>query len=130
VTLDGRLLVDAHVHVARLRTLSEDWQAWSRTFGAQTPLHALFDADGVPVPEDHRPEPEQEVHVLVAVDVPDPRAGPAGHERRVGHPAELGGPGAAARSARDDDASLVEQLARAARPRRVPVVERHVCVLQ
>ena len=51
MTLDGRLLVDAHVHVARLRTLSEDWQAWSRTFGAQTPLDDLFGADGVPVPE-------------------------------------------------------------------------------
>ena len=48
--MDGRLLVDAHVHVARLRTLSEDWQSWARTFGAQTPLDALFDADGVPVP--------------------------------------------------------------------------------
>jgi predicted TIM-barrel fold metal-dependent hydrolase len=48
--LDGRLLVDAHVHVARLRTLSEDWQAWARTFGADTPLGELFDANGVPVP--------------------------------------------------------------------------------
>jgi len=50
VTLDGRLLVDAHVHVARLRTLSENWQEWARAFGAQTPMHKLFDADGVPVP--------------------------------------------------------------------------------
>jgi uncharacterized protein len=48
--MDGRLLVDAHVHVAKLRTLSEDWQAWARTFGAQTPLNTLFDPEGVPVP--------------------------------------------------------------------------------
>jgi len=48
--MDGRLLVDAHVHVAKLRTLSDDWQAWARTFGAQTPLNVLFDPEGVPVP--------------------------------------------------------------------------------
>lgn len=54
--LDGRLLVDAHVHVARLPTLSDDWQAWARTFGARTPMSALFDPAGVPVPaalDDH-----------------------------------------------------------------------------
>jgi len=48
--LDGRLLVDAHVHVARLRTLSGDWQEWARAFGARAPLHDLFGADGVPRP--------------------------------------------------------------------------------
>ncbi len=48
--LDGRLLVDAHVHVARLPTLSADWQAWARTFGTQTPMAALFDSAGVPIP--------------------------------------------------------------------------------
>lgn len=48
--LDGRLLVDAHVHVARLPTLSPDWQEWARKFGAQTPLGELFDADGTPRP--------------------------------------------------------------------------------
>ena len=48
--LDGRLLVDAHVHVARLPTLSPDWQDWASRFGAQTPLGELFDADGVPRP--------------------------------------------------------------------------------
>jgi uncharacterized protein len=31
--IDGKLLVDAHVHVARLPTLSPDWQQWVRTFG-------------------------------------------------------------------------------------------------
>jgi uncharacterized protein len=48
--LDGRLLVDAHVHVARLPTLSSDWSAWAASFGGGVPIGALFDADGVPMP--------------------------------------------------------------------------------
>jgi predicted TIM-barrel fold metal-dependent hydrolase len=48
--LDGRLLVDAHTHVARLPTLSADWQAWVRTFGGGVPLDVLFDPDGTPRP--------------------------------------------------------------------------------
>ena len=48
--LDGRLLVDAHVHVARLPTLSADWHSWAAAFGSQVPVGELFDADGVPRP--------------------------------------------------------------------------------
>jgi uncharacterized protein len=48
--LDGQLLVDAHVHVARLPTLSADWLAWVTTFGGEVPLDELFDADGRPRP--------------------------------------------------------------------------------
>jgi uncharacterized protein len=48
--LDGRLLVDAHTHVARLSTLAGDWKAWARQYGAATPLEQLFDSDGVPRP--------------------------------------------------------------------------------
>jgi hypothetical protein len=48
--LDGRLLVDAHVHVARLPTLSADWQKWVATFGSGIPVGDLFDAAGVPRP--------------------------------------------------------------------------------
>jgi predicted TIM-barrel fold metal-dependent hydrolase len=48
--LDGRLLVDAHVHVARLPTLSADWHAWARAFGEATPMDELYDADGWPRP--------------------------------------------------------------------------------
>jgi len=48
--LDGRLLVDAHVHVARLPTLSADWRAWVTTFGSGIPIDALYDSDGVPRP--------------------------------------------------------------------------------
>ena len=44
--LDGRLLVDAHVHVAGLRTVSADWQAWLATFGDAEGIRALYDADG------------------------------------------------------------------------------------
>jgi uncharacterized protein len=48
--IDGQLLVDAHVHVARLPTLSADWHAWLRQFGAGMPLAGLFDAGGAPRP--------------------------------------------------------------------------------
>jgi predicted TIM-barrel fold metal-dependent hydrolase len=48
--IDGRLVVDAHVHVAKLPTLSQDWQSWARKFGAGTPLGELFAADGTPLP--------------------------------------------------------------------------------
>jgi len=48
--LDGNLLVDAHTHVARLPTLSADWQAWVRTFGGGVPIDRLFGVDGAPVP--------------------------------------------------------------------------------
>src|SRR5215469_14191421 len=65
--LDGRLLVDAHTHVARLPTLSADWQEWARTFGSGTPLADLFDADGTPLPEaiDQHFENQGADHVLL-----------------------------------------------------------------
>lgn len=49
--LDGRLLADAHVHVARLPTLSADWQAWARQFGVSVPMGELFDDQGTPRPD-------------------------------------------------------------------------------
>jgi uncharacterized protein len=48
--LDGRLLIDAHVHVARLPTLSADWRQWVTTFGGGVPLGDLFEPDGMPRP--------------------------------------------------------------------------------
>jgi uncharacterized protein len=48
--LDGRLLVDAHVHVARLHTLSQDWHGWARDFGSAVPLGELYDDEGLPRP--------------------------------------------------------------------------------
>ncbi len=54
--IDGKLLVDAHVHVARLPTLSLDWLEWVRTFGDDAWIGELFDGDGTPRPaaiDDH-----------------------------------------------------------------------------
>jgi predicted TIM-barrel fold metal-dependent hydrolase len=54
--IDGRLLVDAHVHVARIPTLSRDWRAWVTAFGPSVPLGELWTPDGVPIPaaiDDH-----------------------------------------------------------------------------
>jgi uncharacterized protein len=48
--LEGSLLVDAHVHVARLPTLSDDWQAWRTAFGEANSIEQLYDDDGVPLP--------------------------------------------------------------------------------
>ncbi len=48
--LDGHPLVDAHVHVAHLRTLSADWHGWAAQFGSGVPLADLYDADGAPRP--------------------------------------------------------------------------------
>jgi len=48
--LDGNLLVDAHVHVARLPTLSADWQAWVAAFGSEVPIDRLYGPEGVPLP--------------------------------------------------------------------------------
>jgi predicted TIM-barrel fold metal-dependent hydrolase len=48
--LEGNLLVDAHVHVAKLPTVSADWQAWVQTFGGGVPIDRLYDGDGTPLP--------------------------------------------------------------------------------
>jgi uncharacterized protein len=48
--LDGSVLVDAHVHVARLPTLSADWRDWVTTFGGGVPLGDLAEPDGTPRP--------------------------------------------------------------------------------
>jgi predicted TIM-barrel fold metal-dependent hydrolase len=65
--IDGRLVVDAHTHVARLPTLSDDWQQWARAFGAGTPMSELFDAEGTPVPAaiDQHFDAEGADHVLL-----------------------------------------------------------------
>src|SRR5580658_11172306 len=65
--LEGNLLVDAHVHVAKLPTLSADWRAWVTTFGGGIPVDRLFGADGVPLPAaiDEHFEAEGADHVLL-----------------------------------------------------------------
>ncbi|MBX6767620.1 MAG: amidohydrolase, partial [Actinomadura rubrobrunea] len=49
--LDGHLLIDAHVHAARLPTLRPAWLAWAEEFGRSHPWPDLYDADGALVPE-------------------------------------------------------------------------------
>ncbi|MBA9002676.1 amidohydrolase family protein [Thermomonospora cellulosilytica] len=49
--LDGHLLIDAHVHAARLPTLRPAWRAWAEEFGHSHPWPDLYDADGTLVPE-------------------------------------------------------------------------------
>ncbi len=53
--LDGNLLVDAHVHVAKLPTLSADWQAWvTGPSGAASRSTSSMTLDGTCRPRGHR----------------------------------------------------------------------------
>lgn len=49
--LDGRVLVDAHVHVPVLSTVADAWASWARDFGRDGVLEDVWDADGRPRPE-------------------------------------------------------------------------------
>jgi predicted TIM-barrel fold metal-dependent hydrolase len=44
--LDGRPLVDAHVHAARLPTLKPAWRQWAHDFGHPGVLDRVYDTDG------------------------------------------------------------------------------------
>ena len=44
--LDGRPLVDVHLHAARLPTLKPAWRAWAQDFGDGGLLDAVYAADG------------------------------------------------------------------------------------
>jgi hypothetical protein len=44
-------LVDAHVHVPRLSTVSAAWYQWAQDYGKDEPWRAVFGPDGDPVPE-------------------------------------------------------------------------------
>jgi uncharacterized protein len=48
--LDGRFLVDAHVHVPVLGSVARPWVEWAERFGAPGVLTDVWDADGVPRP--------------------------------------------------------------------------------
>lgn len=48
--LDGRPLIDAHVHVPVLGTLKPAWLSWARRFGADGVLDDVWDAEGRPRP--------------------------------------------------------------------------------
>ena len=49
--LDGRVLIDAHVHVPVLGSLRPAWIEWARDFGPPGILEELWDADGRPKPQ-------------------------------------------------------------------------------
>jgi predicted TIM-barrel fold metal-dependent hydrolase len=48
--LDGQLLVDAHMHPARLPTLKPAWHDWATRFGDAAVIGRVYDGDGTPIP--------------------------------------------------------------------------------
>jgi uncharacterized protein len=49
--LDGRPLIDAHVHAARLPTLKSAWKAWADQFGDAATLAEVYAQDGTVSPD-------------------------------------------------------------------------------
>ena len=49
--LDGHVLVDAHMHVGKLSTVSPAWHRWADGFGDAATIGRVYDSDGVIVPE-------------------------------------------------------------------------------
>ena len=49
--LDGRPLIDVHLHAARLTTLKPAWKEWADRFGDRELLGRLYDADGALRPD-------------------------------------------------------------------------------
>jgi len=48
--IDGRTVIDAHMHVPRLSTVSPAWLQWAVDFGQDAPWREVFGATGDPVP--------------------------------------------------------------------------------
>ncbi len=48
--LDGRPLVDVHLHPARRSTVKVSWEEWARDFGGADAVTRLYDADGTVSP--------------------------------------------------------------------------------
>jgi len=48
--IDGLAVVDAHMHVPRLSTVSPAWMAWAARFGQDSGWREAFGPDGDPVP--------------------------------------------------------------------------------
>lgn len=44
--LDGRPLIDVHLHAARLPTLKPAWKQWAHDFGGTALIERVYDADG------------------------------------------------------------------------------------
>jgi uncharacterized protein len=49
--LDGRPLIDAHMHAARLPTLKPAWRTWADQFGDAVTLAEVYDPDGTISPD-------------------------------------------------------------------------------
>jgi len=49
--LDGRPLIDAHVHAARLPTLRPAWRSWADQFGDAAALEQAYDPAGTIIPD-------------------------------------------------------------------------------
>jgi uncharacterized protein len=49
--LDGRPLVDTHLHVPRLSTIKPAWLEWAERFGRGYDWRSVYDDAGDPVPE-------------------------------------------------------------------------------
>ena len=48
--IDGLAVVDAHMHVPRLSTVSPAWMRWAADYGKDSPWREVFGPDGDPVP--------------------------------------------------------------------------------
>ena len=48
--IDGRAVIDAHMHVPRLSTVSPAWMKWAEDFGQDSGWRGVFGPDGDPVP--------------------------------------------------------------------------------
>jgi hypothetical protein len=48
--IDGRTVIDAHMHVPRLSTVSPAWLQWAVDFGQDAPWREVFGVSGDPVP--------------------------------------------------------------------------------
>ena len=49
--LDGRPLIDVHLHPARRPTVKVAWDEWAKDFGAIDQVNRLYDTEGTVVPE-------------------------------------------------------------------------------
>ena len=50
--IDGRTVVDAHVHAPRLSTLKPSWLEWAEQFSGPHDWRSAYDDDGVPIPSE------------------------------------------------------------------------------
>src|ERR1700689_1794523 len=48
--IDGMTVVDAHMHVPRLSTVTPAWMQWATEFGRDSGWQEAFGPDGDPVP--------------------------------------------------------------------------------